>query len=130
TIPDDTPAGTYDLVVTTEGPRGHRPRTTPRAVCVVERHPTDPVFVSWGHLDTWGQYQAEYVEQLVAMANLIAPDMTLISNEANPAYTAGALRALEMPFVVNFGNHRGPDPGPWFGDPVGAVDFGQSFTVL
>jgi hypothetical protein len=97
---------------------------------VVARFPTDPVFVSWGHLDTWGQYQAEYVERLAAVANLLAPDMVLVSNEANPAYAAGALYALEMPFVVNFGNHRGPEPGPWFGEPVGAVDFGPAFTVV
>ena len=53
-----------------------------------------------------------------------------MSNEANPAYAAGALHGLEAPFVINFGNHRGPEPGPWFGEPVGIVDFGTELAVL
>ena len=129
-VPADTPPGTYDLEVELSGDRGSETLRSPRSVAVVARFPADPVFVSWGHLDTWGQYQAEYVERLAAVANLLAPDMVLVSNEANPAYAAGALYALEMPFVINFGNHRGPEPGPWFGDPVGAVDFGPAFTVV
>ena len=131
TIPADAPPGTYDLELTIGGgERGVRTLTSPRCVAVVTAFPAEPTFVAWGHLDTWGQYQAEYVEQLVAIANLVAPDMVLVSNEANPAYAAGALRGLEAPFVINFGNHRGPDPGPWFGAPVTAVDFGSAFTVL
>lgn len=130
TVPADTPPGTYDLEVELVGERGLEVLCSPRAVAVVERFPAEPVFVSWGHLDTWGQDQAEYVERLAAVANLLAPDMVLVSNEANPAYAAGALYGLEMPFVINFGNHRGPEPGPWFGDPVGAVDFGPAFTVV
>jgi hypothetical protein len=129
-IPADTPPGTYDLEITVFGARGTQVLRSPRSVAVVEAFAADPVFVSWGHLDTWGQYQAEYIEELVRIANLIAPDMVLVSNEANPAYAAGGLHGLEMPFVINFGNHRGPEPGPWFGDPVGAVHFGSAFTVL
>jgi hypothetical protein len=97
---------------------------------VVSKFPTDPVFVAFGHLDTWGQYQAEYLSRLVAIANVLAPDMVLSSTEANPAYAGGALYDLEVPFVINFGNHRGPEPGPWFGDPVGIVDFGSELAVL
>lgn len=130
TVPADTPPGTYDLEVELAGERGSEVLCSPRAVAVVARFPSDPVFVSWGHPDTWGQYQAEYVERLAAVANLLAPDMVLVANEANPAYAAGALYGLEMPFVINFGNHRGPEPGPWFGDPVGAVDFGPAFTIV
>jgi len=129
-VPADTPPGMYDLEVELTGERGSEVLCSPRSVAVVARFPADPVFVSWGHLDTWGQAQAEYVERLAAVANLLAPDMVLISNEANPAYAAGALYGLEMPFVINFGNHRGPEPGPWFGEPVGAVDFGPAFTVV
>jgi hypothetical protein len=121
-IPALTPAGTYDLEVTLVDQRGPRTLVSPRSVAVVGEYAADPVFVSWGHLDTWGQYQAEYVGQLAEIANLLAADMVLVSNEGNPAYAAGALYGLEMPFVINFGNHRGPDPGPWFGPPVGAVD--------
>jgi hypothetical protein len=130
TIPADTPPGTYDLEITIDGRRGVQLVRSPRSVTVVDAFPADPVFVSWGHLDTWGQYQAEYIEALVRIANLLAPDMVLISNEANPAYAAGALHELEMPYVINFGNHRGPEPGEWFGDPVGVVHFGPAFTVL
>lgn len=129
-LPADVPTGTYDLEITIHDARGIRTLVSPRAVTVVKIYPGDPVFVSWGHLDTWGQAQAEYVERLVAIANLIAPDMVLISNEGNPAYVAGALEGLEMPFAVNFGNHRGPEPGPWFGEAVSVVDFGPAFTVL
>jgi hypothetical protein len=130
TVPADTPPGSYDLAVELADERGVRTLVSPRAVSIVTGFAADPVFVSWGHLDTWGQYQAEYVERLVTVANLLAPDMVLVSNEGNPAYAAGALHGLEMPFVVNFGNHRGPEPGPWFGAPVGAVDFGTAFTVV
>ncbi len=130
TVSPDTPPGTYDLEVTLGTGQGVEVLTSPRSVAVVAEFPRDPVFVSWGHLDTWGQDQAEYVARLVAVANLLAPDLVLVSNEANPAYAAGALYGLEMPFVINFGNHRGPEPGPWFGDPVGAVDFGPAFTVV
>ncbi|MBL9212495.1 MAG: hypothetical protein JNL92_18690 [Opitutaceae bacterium] len=129
-IPADLSAGSYDLEVELVGEKGTEILRSPRSVAVVERFPKDPVFMAWGHLDTWGQYQAEYVERLADVANLLAPDMVLVANEANPAYAAGALYRLEMPFVINFGNHRGPEPGPWFGDPVGAVDFGPSFAVI
>jgi hypothetical protein len=129
-IPADTPPGTYDLEVTMGDQRRTHALVSPRAVAVVATFAREPVFVSWGHLDTWGQYQAEYVSRLVEIANVLAPDMVLVSNEANPAYAAGALHGLQMPFVINFGNHRGPEGGPWFGQAVGAVDFGEAFTVV
>jgi hypothetical protein len=130
TIPADAPPGTYDLEITLVEQRGTHTLTSPRSVSVVQDFSHDPVFVSWGHLDTWGQYQAEYVERLATIANVLAADMVLIANEGNPAYAAGALFGLEMPFVINFGNHRGPEPGPWFFPPVGVVDFGPEFSVL
>jgi hypothetical protein len=129
-LPADMPPGMYDLEITMLDQSRTRTLTSPRSVAVVATLPADPVFMSWGHLDTWGQYQAEYVGRLATIANLLAADMVLVSNEGNPAYAAGALDALEMPFVINFGNHRGPEPGPWFGDPVGVVDFGTAFTVV
>jgi hypothetical protein len=129
-VPADMPAGTYDLEITLVEPSGTHTLTSPRSVTITPAFAADPVFVSWGHLDTWGQYQAEYVQRLVAVANLLAPDLVLVSNEGNPAYAAGALYGLEMPFAINFGNHRGPEPGPWFGPPVGTIDFGSAFTVL
>lgn len=130
TIPADAPPGTYDLEITLVEQRGTHMLTSPRSVSVVPDFARDPIFVSWGHLDTWGQYQAEYVERLATIANVLAADMVLVANEGNPAYAAGALYRLEMPFVINFGNHRGPEPGPWFFPPVGVVDFGPEFSVL
>ncbi|MDO8541953.1 MAG: hypothetical protein Q7S40_16065 [Opitutaceae bacterium] len=130
TLPADTPAGWYDLEISITDGRGERRIVSPRSVHVVERFAADPVLLAFGHLDTWGQYQAEYLSRLVKLANVIAPDVVLVSNAANPAYVAGALSGLEMPFVANFGNHRSPEPGPWFGEPLGMVDFGAEFCVL
>lgn len=130
TLPPDVPPGLYDLEVAIADGNATRSLVSRRCVQVVEQFSADPVFIAFGHLDTWGQEQAEYLDRIVSIANLVAPDMVLISNEANPAYAAGALHGLEMPFVINFGNHRGPEPGAWFADPVGAVDFGRAFTVV
>lgn len=130
TLPVDTPSGLYDIEVSTVGVQGRATVRSRRSVWVTERFSPEPVFVSFGHLDTWGQGQAEYMAQLAEMANIIAPDMVLVSNEANPAYAAGALYALEVPHVINFGNHRAPEPGTWYGTPTGIVDFGTEFTVL
>ena len=91
TIPADAPSGTYDLEITLVEQRGTHTLTSPRSVSVVQEFSRDPVFVAWGHLDTWGQYQAEYVERLAAIANVLAADMVLVANEGNPAYAAGAL---------------------------------------
>ncbi len=129
-LPPDTPPGVYDLEVSLSAKGGNSTVTSRRSVCVVDRMSANPVFFGFGHLDTWGQYQAEYVARLVAIANILSPDMVLVSNEANPAYASGALYGLAVPFVINFGNHRSPDPGPWFGEPVSIVDFGREFCVL
>lgn len=129
-LPQDVAAGLYDLEVELATPRGVERRTARRAVHVVSAFPRDPVFLSFGHLDTWGQGQAEYLARVVEMANLLAPDMVLVSNEVNPAYVAGALYRLEMPFVINFGNHQVHGHERWFGKPVGVVDFGPDLCVL
>lgn len=130
TLPADTPPGVYDLEVSLTGARGDEIIRSRRSVVVVEDYTREPTFVAFGHLDTWGQYQAEYVHALAEIANLLAPDLVLISNEANPAYAAGALYHLDVPYIINFGNHRAPDPGPWYGQTVDIVDFGTAFTVL
>ena len=126
-LPDDVPDGLYDMEVTLQA--GYK-LVSPRCVQVVSRFPSDPVFMTFGHLDTWGQYQAEYLGRLVDLANLIAPDMMLISNEVNPAYASGALYGLDMPCVVTFGNHGVPGPEQWFGEAVGVVDIGPGVSVL
>ena len=131
TVPKDTPPGLYDLEASIRNRQGQRYRVrSPRSVHVVKAYPKEPVFMTFGHLDTWGQYQAEYLEQLAQIAALVAPDMVLVSNAVNPAYIAGALAALEVPYAVTFGNHQFLGHQHWYGEPVGIVDFGQAFTVL
>ncbi len=126
TLPADLPPGLYDL----EAAVGNARRVSPRSIMVVTDFPRDPVFLGVGHLDTWGQNQAEYLERVADLANLLAPDMVLVSNEVNAAYVAGALHRLEMPFVINFGNHQVHGHERWFGDPVGVVDFGPGLSIL
>lgn len=129
-LPHDMPPGVYDLSIKVTG--GHRTGfcLSPCSVHVVPEFPVDPVLVTFGHLDTSGQYQAEYLERLVSMINLIAPDIVLNSNAVNPAYISGALSRLDMPYVINFGNHQFHGHEKWYGDPVGLVDFGPDLCVL
>ena len=130
TLPKDMPPGAYDLSVRVNGGRRTGICRSPRSVHVIRQWPNDPVLVTFGHLDTSAQNQAEYLERLADMANLIAPDLVLNSNAVNPAYISGALARLDMPYVVNFGNHQFPGHEAWYGDPVGRVDFGPDLCVL
>jgi len=130
TLPDDMPPGAYDLTVKVTGGRRTGVCRSPRSVFVLPEYPTDPVFVTFGHLDTSGQYQAEYLERLVSIANLLAPDVVLCSTACNPGYLTGAFSALEMPHVINFGNHQFPGHEAWYGDPVGLIDCGPHLSIL
>ncbi len=130
TLPEQMPAGVYDLQVKVVGGRRTGICRSPRSVHVVADYPANPTFVTFGHLDTSGQYQAEYLQRLVTLVNLLAPDMVLCSNACNPAYVSGAFAELDMPYVVNFGNHQFPGHEAWFGDPVGLVDLGPKISVL
>ena len=131
-IPRDTPPGLYDLVLLIRNPNTAQDFSTiaPQSVYLVEEFPRDPVFFTFGHLDTSGQFQSEYLRRMAEMANLFAPDMVLVSNEVNPAYVSGALTVLQMPYLVNFGNHQVPGNQYWYGDPVGITDFGSDLAVL
>ena len=129
-LPKDMPPGLYNLTIESSGTRGHVVRQSPRSVYVVRKYPKDPVFITFGHLDTQGQYQAEYERRLSEIANLIAPDMVLISNAVNPAYISGVHLALEMPYVITFGNHQIHGHERWYGDPVGIVDYGPDLSIL
>jgi hypothetical protein len=122
--------GLYDLTVEASGSRGEVVRRSPRSVYVVRDYPKDPVFMTFGHLDTQGQYQAEYERRLGQIANLIAPDMVLISNAVNPAYISGAHLGLEMPYAITFGNHEIHGHEKWYGDPVGIIDYGPDLSIL
>lgn len=129
-LPPNIPPGAYDLSVEVTGGRRTGRCRSPRSVHVVKDYPTDPTFLTFGHLDTWGQYQSEYLERLVSIANLLAPDMVLCSNAVNPAYISGALSGLDVPYVINFGNHQFPGHEGWYGDPVGLIDCGPHVSVL
>ena len=129
-LPDDIPPGTYDLSVHVDGGRRTGLCRSPGSVHIVNQYPVDPVFVTFGHLDTSGQYQAEYLQRLVSMANLIAPDMVLNANAVNAAYISGAMSGLDVPCMINFGNHQVPGHEAWYGDPVNIVDFGRELCVL
>lgn len=129
-LPDDMPPGLYDLSVYVEGGRRTRICQSPRSVFVVQAFPRNPVFVSFGHLDTSAQYQAEYLERLANVTNILSPDMVLISNSVNPAYISGALARLKMPYVINFGNHQFYGNEKWYGSPVGIIDYGPDLSIL
>ena len=129
-IPASTPPGIYDLEVTVEGGRRTGLCRSPRSVVVVSEYPTRPVFISFGHLDTNGQYQAEYLSRIAEIANLAGADMVLNSNAVNAAYISGALAGLQVPYVVNFGNHQVFGHEQWYGDAVGMVRFGPHLAVL
>ena len=129
-LPQDIPPGLYDLSIKVSGSRGDFTRQSPRSVYVVRDYPKDPVFMTFGHLDTQGQYQAEYERRLAEIANLIAPDMVLISNAVNPAYISGSHLVLEMPYAITFGNHQFYGHEKWYGDQVGITDYGPDLCIL
>lgn len=129
-LPEDIPAGVYDLSVQVDGSGRTGLCRSPGSLHVVNQYPADPVFVTFGHLDTFAQYQAEYLQRLVSMANLIAPDMALNANAVNAAYISGAMSRLDAPYMINFGNHQFPGHEAWYGDPVNIVDFGRDLCIL
>ena len=130
TLPPDMPPGLYDLWVWLGDSPERWQRRSPASVYVVQEYPEDPVFMTFGHLDTQGQYQAEFERRLAQVANLVAPDMVLISNSVNPAYISGAHQALRVPYAINFGNHQFYGHERWYGDPVGMIDYGPDLCIL
>lgn len=129
-LPTNIPAGLYDLNIQITGGRRTGTSRSPRSVHIVSEWPRDPVFVTFGHLDTSGQYQAEYLERIADMSNLMGADLVLQSTSVNPAYISGALARLDVPHVTNFGNHQFYGHEKWYGDPVNRIDFGPDISVL
>lgn len=129
-LPANTPPGLYDLHLTLleDGKETHR--QSPRTMHVVTSFPKNPVFFTFGHLDTSSQYQAEYLQRVCQIANLIGPDFVLNSNAVNPGYITGAMATLDIPYVVNFGNHRFKNHAYYYGDQVGIIDFGPGLSIL
>lgn len=129
-IPADTPIGIYGLEIAIEGSGRTSVAKSPRSVAIITNYTQNPRFVSWGHLDTSGQYQAEYLQRLCSMANIIAPDMVLASNCVNPAYISGAMASLRSPYMVNFGNHQMPGHKHWYGADIQIVPLTPKINVL
>ena len=130
TIPADIPIGIYDLEIAIVGSGRTGVAKSPRSVAVIASYTKNPRLVSWGHLDTSGQHQAEYLQRLCTMANIIAPDMVLASNCVNPAYISGAMAALQSPYMVNFGNHQMPGHKHWYGADIQIVPLTPQINVL
>lgn len=130
TLPNDMSPGAYDLSITVSGGTRSGICRSPRSVHVINEFPTDPVLVTFGHLDTSAQYQAEYLQRMATTINLIAPDLVLNSNAVNPGYISGALSHLDMPYLITFGNHQFRGHQAWYGEPVNRVDFGPNWSIL
>jgi hypothetical protein len=126
----DTPPGLYDLLFRLHAEGKHSEQMAPRSVYIVSEFPQNPVFLTFGHMDTFGQQPAEYLKRIAELANIIAPDMVLVSNEVNAAYVSGALSRLEMPHLVNFGNHEVSGHEEWYGNAVTVTDFGPDLSIL
>jgi hypothetical protein len=128
TLPDDVPPGLYDLHLV---PESGEAVVSPRSVVIRETFPKgDLTILTWGHTDTWGQHQAEFEQALVSVANVIGPDLVLVSNSVNAAYIAGAMADLDAPYLINFGNHRLPGHEHWHGSQVGVLDLGPEISVF
>jgi hypothetical protein len=129
-LPSDMPAGLYDLSVSISGGGRDGICRSPRSVHIVREWPRDPVAITFGHLDTSAQFQAEYLGRIADMANLSGADFVLQSTAVNPAYISGALSWLDIPYVVNFGNHQFHGHEKWYGNPVEIIDFGPNLAIL
>jgi hypothetical protein len=126
-LPDGIPPGLYDLVFQLSN---KAVRSTPRSVYVVAEYPKNPVLVTFGHMDAFGQEAAEYLERLADLSNLIGPDMVLVSNEVNAAYASGAFARLDMPYLITFGNHEVAGHEEYYGNAVSMVDYGPELSIL
>ncbi len=127
-LPEEIPAGLYDLHLITKSGESV---VSPRSVMIRETLPEeDLTILTWGHTDTWGQLQAEFEQALVSVANIIGPDLVLVSNSVNAAYIAGAMAELDAPYLINFGNHRLQGHERWYGRQVGVLDLGPRMSVF
>ncbi|PCJ60598.1 MAG: hypothetical protein COA79_08490 [Planctomycetota bacterium] len=130
-IPNDIPIGLYDIEITLANKANAKRKLFSRkCVNIVNEFPVDPVFMTYGHMDVWGQGPSEYILKLIELANIVAPDMVLVSNSCNPAYVSGAMNELDVPFAINFGNHQSLGKEKWFGESIGAIDIGSNLSVI
>jgi hypothetical protein len=119
-IPDTVPDGLYDLRIAF----ADWTDTAPSAVMVRRQIPDSFRILYFGHTNTWEQETAEYIDQLVDIANRLDPLFVIVSNEVNGAYLSGCLRRLRMPCFVTTGNHSYPGFSRFFGPAVAAYDCG------
>ena len=126
-LPDELPEDLYDLNVQFDN--WADPAVTPQSVSVRRDYPDEFYLVTFGHTNTWGQDNAEYIERMVEVINVINPLMVLISNEVNWAYLSGVLGSLRVPYCITTGNHGYPDFERFFGPCISAVDTGAIRVV-
>jgi hypothetical protein len=124
-VPDDVPDDLYNLRVSCSAGGDQ----ASQAVCVRREYGRHFRVVKFGHMDTWTQRNARYVRSLAELANLINPDVVLISNEVNWHYLAGALSVLRVPYLVTPGNHSLPGFERYFGPTVGWLRAGDVFVA-
>lgn len=128
-LPKDIPWDMYDLVLSFDTKLGEVKRVAGQAVCVRESLPAEFHVAGCGHMNTWGQQTAEYLTRVAEVAELAGARTLLIANEVNPAYIAGALMDLRIPYVVCAGNHTMPRWSDFYGASSRAVDDGPMRIV-
>jgi len=127
-VPADAPHDMYALHIVYTGSE-QSPQVLPQAVCVREAPPGQFRVAAIGHMNTWGQQTAEYLTSVAATAQLAGARMLLISNEVNPAYIAGALKELRIPYTITSGNHTMAHWDDFFGPRSIAYDDGPMRVV-
>lgn len=135
-VPLGTPHDCYDLVATLTQPTDSNKAVATmlaQAVCVREDLPERFFVAGCGHMNTWGQQTAEYLERVAEVAELAGARLLLISNEVNAAYVSGALKSVRIPYLATRGNHSQPRWEEFYGatsttfddGPLRAVTFGR-----
>lgn len=128
-VPPSARHDMYSLQVT--GSRQGQPTTNTwcQAVCVREPLPRTFAIAGVGHMNTWGQQTSEYLARVAEAVQLAGARMLLIANEVNPAYIAGALRELRIPYLATAGNHTMARWEDFFGPQSVACDDGPMRIV-
>jgi hypothetical protein len=125
-VPSGTPHDMYALRV---GVGEEWAFDLPQAVCIREPLPDDFHVAGVSHMNTWGQETSEYLAKVAETVQLAGARTLLIANEVNPAYIAGALKDLRIPYLATAGNHTMPRWDDFFGPRTYAVDDGPMRIV-
>lgn len=123
--PEKLPFDLYDLEIEFSYKSSYKWKAlAPQAAKVYKKFPDRFYFICFGHIDTWGQRNAEWLKEFSEMINLISPEFILISNGVNWAYISGALAGLREPYFITTGNHSYPNYEAFYGPRVSCFDFG------